>query len=59
MFHIPENILEIYEPSRYQQQFFRMQQMDSIALGNKLTQYYDWKPLKLAKRCSAACKDWQ
>ena len=46
MFHIPENILEIYDPERYFQQFMRIQQLDSVACGNKLTQYYDWKPLE-------------
>ena len=46
MFHIPENILELYDPERYFQQFMRIQQLDSVACGNKLTQYYDWKPLE-------------
>lgn len=46
MFHIPENILQIYGPMEYLNQFIRLQQLDSIACGNKMTQYYDWKPLE-------------
>ena len=53
MFHIPENILELYEPVSFHKLFFRMQQVDSMALGNKLTQYYDWEPLDLLTMAEA------
>lgn len=50
VFHIPENIVEIYEPMRHHKQISEIQvklfqQKHPFSFGDMLTQHYDWEPL--------------
>ena len=45
MFHIPENILEIFDPWKNYRLFIDMEQRRLPQYNKPITHYFDWKPL--------------